>query len=56
MAYSITTLIGAQPVEEAHILVIHVHVHEPAQAAVVEQAVADAGVVRVEVLDDGLER
>src|ERR1700759_5301982 len=45
-----------QTPEEAHVLVVQVHVHEPAQAAVGDQPVTQAAVLRVDVLDELTER
>src|SRR5437868_4629954 len=44
---------GAKTVEEAHVLFAHIQVHEAANALVVHQAVLDAGVVLLQILDEG---
>src|SRR5690606_9357417 len=43
--------LGAEPAEEAHVLVVQVDVDEAAQAVVVDEAVLDAGVAGLQVGD-----
>src|ERR1700744_1458644 len=47
---------GFQAAEEPYILVVQVHVHEPAQAAVGDQPVLQAGVATVDVIDELAQR
>src|SRR5262245_60436691 len=48
---------GLEPVQEAHVLLVHVHVDEPPDlAGAVEHPVADAGVLALEVRDDARHR
>src|SRR5690606_13904401 len=47
---------GVEAAEEAHVLVVEVDVDKPAQAVVVHEAVLDAGVARLQVGDQLVER